>query len=235
LPREIDHPTIVSRRPAGQRAPVKFGQADGRKHEPASCRRRLRDDTCPHEGIAPGTRSGARDGKRVAVEPTDAFQPECVLVTARVQRWARTGPTIWPDTLLGRGGRGDCWPRCKQLANQFGAVERFVGAIPSTNLRLLPSRSRHQPQADRSEQPLREAVPLRPGLLSSPRPGGLGPLSVGNRPRVAAVSLRPKPCKAPPPNPFRFALWFRRWSPAAGFRAHIIILLCHRTSRSRRQ
>jgi hypothetical protein len=84
-------------------------------------------------------------------------------------------------------------PRVKQLAHQFGAVERFVGAIPSTNLRLLPSRSRHQPQADRSEQHHREAVPSLPGSSPLPRSVGLGRLSVDNRSPVAAVSLRPKP------------------------------------------
>jgi hypothetical protein len=57
--------------------------------------------TCPHGGAAPGTRSGAQHGKRSQVGPADAFQPKCVLVTARDQRGARTGPTIWHGTQLG--------------------------------------------------------------------------------------------------------------------------------------
>ena len=66
-----------------------------------------------------------------------------------------------------------------------------------------PGRDRHRPRAGRTEQPHREAVPLRPGLSSNPRAGGLGPLSVDSTSPFGAGPLRPKPSEALPPIPFR--------------------------------
>ena len=53
---------IVSRLPAGHRAPPKLDQADGRKRDQTSRCRRFRDDTSPPGGIAPRARAG-RDGR----------------------------------------------------------------------------------------------------------------------------------------------------------------------------
>ena len=53
-------------------------------------------------------------------------------------------------------------------------------------------------------------MPSWPGLSPLPRPVGLERLSVDNSLPVGAVFLRPEPSEAPPPIPFRFALWFRR-------------------------
>jgi hypothetical protein len=91
----------------------------------------------------------------------------------------------------------------------------FVGAIPSTNLRLLPSCSRHQPQADRSEQLDREAVPLRPRLSPSPRPGALGQLSVDRHRRLARDLSAPSPEKRPSHSIFVCPV-VPPWCPASG-------------------
>ena len=91
-------------------------------------------------------------------------------------------------------------------------------------LQLLPPRDRHRPQADRNEQPHREAVPLWPGLSPLPRPVGLARLSVDNSLPVAAVFLRPEPSEAPPPIPFRFCPVVPPWSPASG--VHVTLLHC---------
>ena len=70
---------------------------------------------------------------------------------------------------------------------------RLGRASRSTNLQLLAPRDRHQPQADHSEPPRREAVTLRRGLSPLPRSGALGPLFVDSKSPAAAVSRRPKP------------------------------------------
>jgi hypothetical protein len=120
LPREINHLTIVSRRPAGHRAPPKPDQADGRKHEPTSCCRRFRDHTCPRGGIAPRTRRGARHGRPVG--PTGPSRSNSILVAAGDKRGAGTGPTIWRDTQL--GSDAVCRSRGQQLADQLGLCSK---------------------------------------------------------------------------------------------------------------
>ena len=115
-------------------------------------------------------------------------------------------------------------PRLRTLARRLGRSRR------STNLPLLAPRDRHQPQADRSEQPHPEAVTLPPGLSPLPRSGAPGPLSVDSRSPVAAVSLRPKPEEAPPPIPFRFALWFRRGLRLRAFTVTVSHCFAGRTS-----
>jgi hypothetical protein len=97
-----------------------------------------------------------------------------------------------------------------RLSNRHTLAGGWGRARRSTNLPLLPPRDRHQPQADRSGQPLREAVLSWRRLSPLPRSVGLGQLSAGNRPPVAAGSLHPKPQEAPHPIPSRSALWLRR-------------------------
>jgi hypothetical protein len=118
----------------------------------------------------------------------------------------------WPGAAHGASIEGARPPYRRAAPEQQHHIQgrRLGGVRRSTNLQLLPSRDRHQPQADRSEQPRREAAPSWPGWSPLPRPVGLARLSFDNSLPAGATYLRPKPSEAPPPIPFRFALWFRR-------------------------
>jgi hypothetical protein len=116
---------------------------------------------------------------------------------------ARTRP-VPPLGVLG-GSKPPCRPVQGFLRVENGCAGPLVSArrsfgAASTNLQALPSRDRHQPQADRSEKPHQAAVPSWPGSSPLPRSVWLGQLSAGNKPPIAAVSLRPKPQEVPPPH-----------------------------------
>jgi len=147
---------------------------------------------------------------------------------------ARTRP-VPPLGVLG-GSKPPCRPVQGFLRVENGcagplvSARRSFGAAP-TNLQALPSRDRNQPQADRSEKPHQAAVPSWPGSSPLPRSVWLGQLSAGNKPPIAAVSLRPELQEVPPPTPFRFALWFRR-GLGSGVHDEVIIRHCCRISGS---
>src|SRR5215472_12382505 len=95
--------------------------------------------------------------------------------------------------------------------------------VASKDLGAIPPRDRHQPQADRSEPPHREASPsCCPGLSSLPRFVGLGRLCVDNKLPNAAVWLRPEPQEVPLPIPSRFALSLRRGLRLRAFQGETI-------------
>jgi hypothetical protein len=80
------------------------------------------------------------------------------------------------------------------LSNHHTLAAGWGRARRSTNLPLLPPRDRHQPQADRSGQPLREAVLSWPGSSPLPRSVGLGsfPPIIGRRLRRGLSAPSPK-------------------------------------------
>jgi len=200
------------------------------RHEPTARGRRFCRHTCPHGGIASGAGTAARPGRRGQVGPAYASPPKWVLVTTRDQCWIRPGPTVWPYTQLGRGGRFQF--RLKPFPQHLNVLEGrliagcYRGILPmlagsvrgglrgnrlsrtAMNLPSLPSLDRRQQQAVRNEQPHQEAASS--WLESSPLPQSvaLGRLFDGSRPPIAPASPRSKPQEALPPIPSRSPLWF---------------------------
>jgi hypothetical protein len=106
-----------------------------------------------------------------------------------------------------RSGRADS-PAQQGLGINFSRPRTLYRhpRFASKNPRLVPPRVRHQPQADRTEQPHRAAASSGPGLSPLPRPVGLERHSAGNKRPIAVLPLRPRPSEAPLPIPSRFAL-----------------------------
>jgi hypothetical protein len=128
-------------------------------------------------------------------------KPRSFVRARRGQRNPRPVTAAFPlavgqDAASSSGGAcGAKFPRSPRRVSWFWCRCVLVGRRRDhlqTRGFLTPHNGQH-PQADRSEQPRREAALSRPGSSPLLRSVGLGRPAVGNRPPVAAISLRPKP------------------------------------------